>query len=217
MAAPKRSGIPEVEQLKNDDAFRQILELDFENMIPFVIANIRKPGLYSRVYLILNMITLFTLGLLIVYGFLQGWLSWQKLIKHVIAGVAAGSLLVIPVHELFHGLAYRILGAKKIKFGADLHQLIFYVTADRYPINRRDLHFLALLPFAAINLITLFSIVLWVPQMSILLGFFLLAHNLMCIGDFAMVNYVRNEAGEVYSFDEIEKKKSYFYKQEIRL
>lgn len=217
MALFNRSGIPEVEKLKNDGSFRQIMELDFDDMIPFVISNIRKNGLYSRVYMAVNIITIVMLVLFMVYGFLQGWLGWTKLIKQFITGVFTGSILVIPFHELFHGLAYRLLGARKIRFGADLQQLIFFVTADRFPIAGRELHFLALVPFAVINTVTLTVVILWVPKLIILFGFFLLAHNIMCIGDFAIVNYARNEGGEVYSFDEIEKKKSYFYKKENSL
>lgn len=214
MALFNRSGIPEVEILKDNESFQLIMELDFDDMIPFVFSNIRKKGVYSRVYIAVNIITMVTLVLLMVYGFLQGWLNWTKLIKHFITGVFAGSILVIPFHELFHGLAYRLLGARKIKFGADLQQLIFFVTADRFPVAGGELHFLALLPFAAINTVILAATILWLPHLIILFGFFLLAHNIMCIGDFAILNYAHNEGGEVYSFDEIEKKKSYFYKKE---
>jgi len=211
----KRSGIPEVEELKNDNSFQQILELDFDDMIPFVISNIRKAGIFSSIYMALNIITLSVLIVLIVYGFLQGWLNWTILIKQFIAGVFAGSILVIPVHELFHGLAYRILGARKIRFGADLQQLIFFVTADRFPISGMEVYFLALLPFAAINALAMAVVILWLPQLIILFGFFLLTHNIMCIGDFAIVNYTLKEAGDIYSFDEVEKKKSYFYKKVV--
>jgi len=214
MVSFKRSGIPEVEELRNNDAFHQIMELDFDDMIPFVLSNIRKTGLFSSLYLTVNALTLFCLVLLTVWGFSHDWLTWTKLVKQFITGVFAGSILIIPFHELFHGLAYRILGAKKIRFGADLKQLIFFVTADRFPVANKELYFLALLPFVTINALTIALVFVWLPHLFVLFGFFLLAHNLMCIGDFAIVNYAFNEAGDIYSFDEIERKKSYFYKKE---
>lgn len=213
MALFNRSGIPDVYMLNNDDSYQKIMELSFDDMIPFVMSSIRKPGLFSRIYLVLNILTLIALIIGMVNGFIQGWLVWTALIKQIIVGVFAGSVLVIPIHELFHGLAYKILGAKKIKFGADLQQLIFYVTADRFPVAANELYFLALLPFAAINAVILTVAILWAPQLIIFLGFFLLAHNIMCIGDFAIVNFTRKEAGNVYSYDKIEQKKSYFYKR----
>ena len=213
MALFKRSGIPDVDKLNNDHSYQKIMELSFDDMIPFVMSNIRRPGLFSRIYLVLNILTLIALILWVVHGLLEGWLVWTSLIRQFIVGVFAGSFLVIPIHELFHGLAYKILGAKKIKFGADLQQLIFYVTADHFPVARRELCFLAMLPFAAINAVILTVVFLWVPQLIILLGFFLLAHNIMCIGDFAIVNFTRKEPGKVYSYDEIAQKKSFFYKR----
>lgn len=213
MALFKRSGIPDVDLLNNDDSYQKIMELSFDEMIPFVMSNIRKPGLFSRIYLVLNILTLIALVYWMVNGFLEGWLVWTTLIKQFVVGVFAGSFLVIPIHELFHGLAYKILGAKKIKFGADLQQLIFYVTADRFPVASKELYFLALLPFAAINMVILTVAIIWVPQLIFLLGFFLFAHNIMCIGDFAIVNFAHKETGNVYSYDEIELKKSFFYKR----
>jgi hypothetical protein len=211
MALFKRSGIPEVEELTSNSSFRLVLELDFDDMIPFVISNIRKTGMFSSLYMFLNLFTLVALILLIVYGFLQGWITWMTLIKQFLLGLFAGSILVIPVHELFHGLAYRILGARNIHFGADLQQLIFFVTADRYTIDRKELYFLALLPFAVINVSVLILLIWWVPHLYILFGVFLLAHNLMCIGDFAIVNFAQKSEGDMFSFDEVEKKKSYFF------
>lgn len=212
MAFFKRIGMPGVEELKNGENFHRILELDFDDMIPFVLSNIRKPGLFSRLYMAINACSLIGLILIVIYGFSQDGLHWTTLVKQFIAGTFAGSILVIPFHELFHGLAYRMLGARKIKFGADLHQLIFFVTADRFPVGKKEVYFLALLPFAAINVLSLVLVSLWLPHLLILFGFFLLSHNLMCIGDFAIVNFVRNEAGTIYNFDEVETKKSYFYK-----
>ena len=203
----------DVEELLKDDSYEQILELDFDDMIPFVMSNIRKSGIYSRIYMAVNVITLLGLVILVVLGLSQGWLTWSKLVKQFITGVFAGSILIIPFHELFHGLAYWILGAKKIKFGANLQQQLFFVTADRFPVTARELLFLALLPFIIINAVTVSTLILCLPQFIILFGFFLLAHNMMCIGDFAIVNYAQNEGEEIYSYDETERKKSFYYKK----
>jgi len=212
MATFRRSHIPDAEELNKDDSYQQILELDFDDMIPFVISNIRKPGIYSRLYMAINAIALAGIIFLMVWGLSQGWLTWTKLLKQSITGIFAGSIGIIPVHELFHGVAYRTLGARKIQFGANLQQLIFFVTADRFPVSRSELRFLALLPFVAINSLTLAITVLWMPGLTIFFGLLLLAHNMMCIGDFAIINYAENEAGEIFTYDEPEIKRSYFYK-----
>ena len=63
-----------------------------------------------------------------------------------------------------------------------------------------------------LNITLMLVSLLWLTQYSILFGVLLLSHNLMCIGDFAITNYVLNEKEEVFTYDEPEIKKSFFYK-----
>jgi hypothetical protein len=207
-----RSKVPDVEALQNEGSYSRILELDFDDMIPFVLSNIKKKGLMSWLFFGVNVFGLFSIGAISIWGIYTGWIPWFGFIKQLFLGILAGSIIVIPFHELLHGLAYKIIGAKKIKFGANLQQFFFFVSTDRFPVNRKELYFLALLPFGVLNLVLLMVALFWLPQYSLLFGFLLLSHNLMCIGDFAITNYVMNEKEEVFTYDEPENKKSYFYK-----
>lgn len=207
-----RSNVPDVEQMQNEESYTKILELNFDEMIPFVLSNIKKKGLMSGLFIAINVIGLLSIGVFTICGIYTGWIPWSRFLIQLFLGILAGSIIVIPFHELLHGLAYKILGAKKIKFGANLQQFFFFVTADRFLVNRKELYFLALLPFGALNIVLLMVALFWLPQYSILFGFLLLSHNLMCIGDFALTNYVTNEKEEVFTYDEPENKKSFFYK-----
>ena len=207
-----RSNVPDVEQIQNEELYTKILELNFDDMIPFVLSNIKKKGLMSGLFIAVNVIGLFSIGVLSIWGIYTGWISWSRFITQLVLGILAGSIIVIPFHELLHGLAYKILGAKKIRFGANLQQFFFFVSADRFPVNRKELFFLALLPFGVLNVALLMGALFWLTPYSILFGFLLLSHNLMCIGDFAITNYVLNEKEEVFTYDEPEIKKSFFYK-----
>ena len=140
-------------------------------------------------------------------------LAWKKLFIQAGTGILAGSILVIPFHELLHGLAYRILGARKIIFGADLSQLIFYVTARHYTVSGMQIHLLTLAPFIVINLLTTIATALFFQEGLLFSAFFLLSHNIMCIGDFAISGYVSGTEGRVYTFDEPDRKMSYFYRK----
>ena len=95
-----------------------------------------------------------------------------------------------------------------------MKQFIFFVTADRYPVSGKELYFLALTPFAIINICIIAAIATLFPQGILFAAFLLLSHNIMCIGDFAIANYVYNHAHyRVYTFDETEQKKSYFFEE----
>ena len=202
---------PDADTLQNESGYKKILELDFSDIIPFVISSIRKRSLSSLLYMLINTATLFFIIYFALWTIRTGQLNAGGVIWRILAGVLAGSLLVIPPHELLHGLAYRILGARKIRFGVDFQQFIFYVTADHFPISKRELAFLALTPFVVINLLVILFTALWAPQITLLSASLLFSHNLMCIGDFAMISYAYSHGEEVYTYDDIKQKRSYFF------
>jgi hypothetical protein len=188
-------------------------KLEFDNMIPFVLEQIKRRGAASIFYLMVNAGMLVLIPFLIWSTISSGAMTWPRLILHGFGGAIGGSLLVIPFHEVIHGVAYWLIGARRIKFGVDLQQFIFYVTADRYPVSTKQVTFLALLPFALINLVTIGIVWFIAPDAIIFATIFLLMHNLMCIGDFAIVNFLWRHGGKVYTYDEPEKKVSYFFER----
>ncbi|MCK4880761.1 MAG: DUF3267 domain-containing protein, partial [Bacteroidales bacterium] len=165
MIATESKKKPDAETLQNDPGYRKILELDFSEMIPFVFSNIRKRGVIPLLYMTINAASLLFIILYAVWSVNSGQLKGGRIFWQIITGIVAGSILVIPPHEMLHGLAYRMLGARKIRFGVDLQQFIFYVTADRFPISRRELAFLALTPFVIINMIIIAVTTVWATQL----------------------------------------------------
>lgn len=207
---------PDVETLHHDPAYRQILELDFNDMIPFVISNIRKRGIIPFFYMGLNTIFLFFMIFYTVWAVRSDLLTGGKVFWQLVAGVLTGSILVIPPHELLHGLAYRLMGARQIRFGVDLQQFIFYVTANHFPISKRQLTILALTPFVIINLLVIVLTAAWASQYTLFSASLLFCHNIMCIGDFAIINYASSQMGEVYTYDDTENMRAYFFVRESK-
>jgi hypothetical protein len=205
---------PDAEILQKDSGYTKLLELDFSEMIPFVRSNIRKRGPIPLLFMTINGASLVFIIICALWSISSGQLTGGKIFGQIGLGIVAGGFLVIPPHEMLHGLAYRILGARKIRFGADLQQFIFYVTADRFPISKRELAFLALTPFVTINALTITFTAIWHPHHALFSGLLLLTHNIMCIGDFAMISYAFSQKGELYTFDDTQKKRSYFFRKE---
>jgi len=52
---------------------------------------------------------------------------------------------------------------------------------------------------------------LWVQQYILFTVSLLLSHNIMCIGDFAMMGYACSIKKELITYDDPQKKRSYFY------
>lgn len=208
---------PDAETLERDPAYRKVLDLEFSEMIPFVLDNIRKPGIIPLIYMAVNTGFLVFIIIYIIWSVNHASLQAGNIIWQILAGVLAGSILVIPPHELLHGLAYRILGARKISFGADFKQFIFYVTAHRFPISKKELVFLAMTPFVLINLAIIASAATWASPYTLFFATLLLSHNMMCIGDFAMIGYACSQRGKVYTYDDTKKKTCYFFEKQEQL
>jgi len=207
---------PDAATLERDSGYLKILELDFSEMIPFVLANIRRPGIIPLLYMGINISFLVFIFLFTILSVKNASITGGRAFWQILAGILAGSILVIPPHELLHGLAYRILGARKISFGADFKQFIFYVTADRFPLSKKELIFLAMVPFVIINLVIIASAVTWASRYTLFSASLLLCHNIMCIGDFAVMSYAFSRKGRIFTFDDTEKKKSYFFEKQVQ-
>lgn len=204
---------PDAEQLVHDPRYHLALELDFREMIPFVLSNISLKGYFSLFYKVINIALLLLVIVLGIIGLVSSWISWSNLLLQAGTGIVAGSVLIIAPHEMLHGAAYRLLGARSIRFGADLKQFIFYVTADRYPVSGTELCILALTPFVVINAVIIAITACCFPHWFYFSLLLLLSHNVMCIGDFAILNYTQQAKGRIFTYDAPELKKSYFFEE----
>ena len=85
--------------------------------------------------------------------------------------------------------------------------------ATRYPVSGKQIHLLTLTPFIIINLLSIAATTLFFQGAILFSAFFLLSHNIMCIGDFAISGFIARMGGRIYTFDEPERKMSYFYQK----
>jgi len=204
----------DTEYIEKSPEFRKISELGYDHIITFVFENIRKSTISSIFYFFINFLTLILILYFLVYGLQTGRLTFGEFMREFALGLISGSFLVIPFHEGFHGLAYKIAGAPKIHFGADLKQMIFYVAAHNFVLSRKQFYLVALAPFVMINIIIsiIYLVTAWFEIHTIL--FLLLFHNIMCIGDFAMISFYQvHEDKELYTFDDLENRISFIYEK----
>jgi hypothetical protein len=148
----------------------------------------------------------------VIFFLFQSEDSFGQIFWYGLIGLISSFTLMVPIHELIHGIAFKALGARSLKFGKDLKQMMFYVTVDHFVLSRRDFSILALAPFIVITFILL---ILEVTLPGPLRWFCLSAmfwHANMCIGDFAMLAFFeKHKYQEVFTFDDSQKKITYFY------
>lgn len=185
-------------------------ELDHTDILPLVQRMLKEPVWFARAYWALN---IFLLCALITSGF---WLSnhniatGERLMFACFTGIAL-SLLLMPIHEVIHGLAYKLVGAPKVSYHAHWKQLIFMAVAHQFVANRREFTLVALAPFVVISICLLAGALVFKNLYSFAFLSMCLAHASMCSGDFALLAYFQKHADkELVTYDDQYLKKSWF-------
>lgn len=198
------------EDLQNEAQYELIHTVSYDEVLPFVFTYLKKRNTAVVFFLLLCVLTL---ALAIASGLAQReHLNLWTTLTGALTGALLMPLLLVPFHECLHGLAYYSGGIRNIRYGMDLSQLIFYVTAHREVVGRNLFAFVALLPCLLITLVLLFLTVHLPGFWSYTTACCLFAHSTMCAGDFAMLSLLKtNKKGELYTYDDVDEKKAFFY------
>lgn len=206
---------PSINQLRNSEEYELIAQLNHKQIKEFVINQLSEGGRMIKTYMIYQVLMIvvgilfFTRSIVIAF---QG--SMLPLYYSISAMIFCFSILII-IHELLHGIALKLVGAKRVRYGAYLKKFIFYAEADQFVINRKQFGFVALTPLVAVKLIILFAIVfLFNHPIFYFLIFVMSAHSLFCAGDIGLLSiFYKYEDLEIYTFDVKAEKTSYYYKR----
>lgn len=199
-------------EIKSNAEFQLLDVLNYDGVLDFTRKYIRK-NTRSMIffYIFLTGTFLLLIGAL-VYGMVTHNRAFLGILKQYFYGLIISFSIIIPVHEIVHGIVYILLGAKKILFGAELKQFAFYAVADDFVTGRSGFYILAISPFIVISLLNLAGFIFVRGVASYTYISMLFFHTTMCIGDFALMSYYDiNKDKEIYTFDDVKSRISYFY------
>jgi len=206
---------PTINELRNPENFELIAQVNHHQIKEFVIERLTSEGKIIRIYMyyqiLMIVVGMFFFTRSIVFAF-KGDLV--PLFYSMAALVFCFSALIV-FHELLHGIALKLAGAKRIVFGGYLKKFVFYAEADRFVINRRQFLFIALTPLFVVKLVTLTGIIIFFSHPILYaLIFVMSAHSLFCAGDIGLLSvFFQNRENEIYTFDVKEEKTSYFFRK----
>ena len=201
-------------ELENTDRYRKFFELSHEDLVIFVSEHLRPDNLPMRVFYLLNLPVLAYIFYKLYLVLFVAPLNWVYLITVILLSAILFALLVIPLHEFLHLLAFKLLGAKKTSIHAQWNKMVFYAIADKFVMNSREFLFLALTPFVLLNGLLAAGVVVFHSILRVVSLVFLFLHLTGCIGDFALLGYLfKNRHKRVLNYDDREKGMSYFYEE----
>ncbi len=198
--------------IKSNPKFEILDVLNYDSVLDFTRTYTRKNTrsmIFFYIFLISSFI--FLIGSLI-YGMIIHDRAFLGILKQYFYGLIISFSIIIPVHEIVHGIVYILLGAKKILFGAELKQFAFYAVADNFVTGRTGFYILAISPFVVISLLNFAGFIFVHGVASYTYISMLFFHTTMCIGDFALMSYYDvHKNKEIYTFDDVKSRISYFY------
>lgn len=206
---------PSIEELRDSGQFELIAQLNHSQIKEFVIDQLTNNGKIIKIYMIYQIIMImvgmffFTRSIVLAFQGLSTPLYYS-----LTALVFCFSILIV-IHELLHGIALKLAGAKRVTYGGYLKKFIFYAEADQFVINRRQFAFIALTPLFAVKLVTLVGIIfLFHQSVFYFLIFVMSAHSLFCAGDIGLLSiFFKHKNSEIFTFDVKAEKTSYFYRR----
>lgn len=181
--------------------------LKHTELMAFVGRYFFKKNPVMHFYWIFNIVT-------ILGGFILLYLSPDKIgpaMSKFCQGIAAFFLL-IPIHELIHGIGYRLSGAKKVSYKAVWKQLVFYAMADRFVARGWPFVLTALAPFLLLNTLCIVLFFTLPPLWNWLAFGALVMHTAGCSGDFALISYFYTHwKSDPVTYDDVAAEESFFY------
>lgn len=177
-----------------------------DQMMGFVLAEIKKPEAISRLFWLMMLIQL---GLSMVFYARSG--------IGLAAGIGTFSLgsvlffLLIPLHEWIHVWGYKLAGAKKVSVHAQWKKGMFYAQADGFVCRYRPFMGMAIAPFVIISALLLLGFFFSsVPVKGVILSV-ALWHSSGCLGDFALMNWMwKHRKQDPITWDDAQERLSYF-------
>ena len=206
---------PSIDKLRNSDEYELIARLNHQQIKEFVITQLTDNGKMIKTYMIYQVLMIMTGMFFFTRSVVLAFKGDSVPLYYSLAALVFCFSVLVIIHELLHGIALKITGAKHVTYGGYLKKFIFYAEADQFVINRRQFAFIALTPLFAVKLITLTGIIFLFGQpFFYFLMFVMCAHSLFCAGDIGFLSvFYKFKNSEVFTFDVKAEKTSYFFRK----
>lgn len=206
---------PTISELQNPEKFELVAKLHHDQIKEFVFGRIADGGKMIISFMIYQALMIAAGSYFLTKAVILAFRSSPGPLFITLAALVFSFTLMIPIHEMLHGIALKFTGAKHIHFGGYLKKFIFYAEADKHVLNRRQFAFIALTPLVAVQLTTLVFALLFLNQPQFYFVIFVMsAHSLFCAGDIGLLSvFYRETNAEIFTFDVKSEKTSYYFKK----
>jgi hypothetical protein len=206
---------PTISELRNLERFKLIAQVNHRQIKEFVIERLTSDGKIIRFYMYYQILMITAGMFFFTRSVVLAFKGDSAPLYYSLAALFFCFSVLIVIHELLHGIALKLAGAKRVTFGGYLKKFVFYAEADQFVINRRQFVFIALTPLFVVKLVTLIGIIFFLNNpLFYFLIFVMSAHSLFCAGDIGLLTvFYQNRENEIFTYDVKAEKTSYFFRK----
>lgn len=178
----------------------------------FVQVSFEKNGKFKTTYLTLATLSSTFFAALCTYETIMLTRGGQPgNIFQILFGIAFSFSILVIIHELLHGIAYKLHGAKKVYYGGNIRKFQFYAASHLEVFNAHQFKRIALAPFITVSVLCVALIIIFPSYIPFLLTV-LCVHSIFCGGDFMFLHFMdQYDADKLHTYDDRDKAESYFY------
>lgn len=201
------------EELQNSNEFQYLTEVSHLHLKVFIIEQIRNEKHLIKAYSVYQLSMIAILILTVVKAFILNSRGMSAPLHNVAWAFLFSFTVLVVLHELLHAVAYWLTGSRNLIFGALWKRFLFYVLANKQVVSPRSFRFVANAPLVFVKLVTLSLVIYyWHSPIAYFFMVIMCLHSLFCAGDMAMLAFYRlHPDKEIYNFDDVERKVTYFY------
>lgn len=197
------------------NGYQLLDQLEHNNIIPFIRTYLKKRTKFTVLYYSVNILCAAIIVCLLWYHSGLQSFKFLDMLLHISYGFSL-SLLLIPIHEYIHALAYKYVGATTTSYDANLRKFYFMAMADQFVANKKEFLIVALAPFVLISLGCIAGLFFVSQIWAFSIWGILFAHSSFCSGDFGLLSYFDfHKDKEVITYDDKANKISFFYSRSI--
>lgn len=207
---------PSIAELEESGRFRLVESFSIDDMKQFLLQEL---GMSPAAQKPPARLTFRRILLFLILGGIGGFIG-VYLAQHSVAlpwwqlGLAVVVLfLLMPIHEAIHALVFKLYHAPDVGFGYSVQSLMIYAYAQRFVLTLTENAVVAAMPFLVITTALVGAWLVW-PVLGLLWGTVLALHSFLCVGDYVLVKYaVKNRHRAMFTYDDLQEQKSYFYER----
>jgi hypothetical protein len=202
-----------VSDLNDTGRFQLVDTIEHDNIHAWIRPFLFTIGAVTVLYWVLNCLML----LFLAFVWTQASLSFIDFFSTLCLGMVGGWLILLPLHENIHAIAYRWMGATDVRVHYKLRRVTAHCVANNQVLSSKQFAIVALAPFIVINTLLAILICFFPPgKLLLLLSGTLLAHLGACSGDVGFVQYLwRNRSRTLFTYDDATMPRTYFFARKL--